>query len=250
MKIKELAQSGKSAYAIGKELDISKNTARRYMQAGVTIPVEVCRSSKLDPYKPLLHELMIDGIYNCIVLLDRIKGAGYDGGISILKDYIHPFRPPKKLPAVRRYETEPGKQGQMDWGICHYTDVGSVIHKVPVFVMVLSSSRAKYIEFASRCDLASLERCMVNAFIYFGGVPEKIKKIMTENPLCKRFSVFMDAGLSVKRQNIRRTIVYAKSSNLNPVLLLQYTPARIDSSHVIPKVAKNLLTHTRHIFLS
>lgn len=178
MKIKESAQAGISAYAIGKELGISKNTARKYMQTSVEAPAKIDRLSKLDPYKPLLHELMGSGIYNCVVLLERLNEAGYDGSISILKDYVHPFRPPKKLPAVRRYETPPGKQAQMDWGICHYTDARGATHKVPVFVMVLGCSRAKYIEFTSRCDLSSLERCMVNAFTYFGGVPEKV---LTDN---------------------------------------------------------------------
>lgn len=178
MKIKESAGAGKSAYAIGKGMGISKNTARKYMHPGVSLPEKIDRPSKLDAYKPLLHELMADGIYNCVVLLDRLREAGYDGGISILKDYVHPFRPSKKLPAVRRYETAPGKQAQMDWGICHYTDTGGTAHKVPVFVMVLGHSRAKYIEFTSRCDLSSLERCMVNAFAYFGGMPEKV---LTDN---------------------------------------------------------------------
>ena len=178
MKIKESAQTGNSAYAIGKELGISKNTALKYMQPTGTVSPKVSRPSKLDPHKALLHELMEDGIYNCVVLLERLREAGYDGGISILKDYVHTFRPPKRLPAVRRYETAPGNQAQMDWGICHYTDVKGSAHKVPVFVMVLGHSRAKYIEFTSRCDRASLERCMVNAFVYFGGVPEKV---LTDN---------------------------------------------------------------------
>lgn len=178
MKIKESAQAGKSAYAISKELGIAKNTARKYMQPGVPSAVKTDRPSKLDPYRTLLHELMAAGIYNCVVLCERLKEDGYDGGISILKDYVHPFRPPKRLPAVQRYETAPGKQAQMDWGICHYSDVSGTMHKVPVFVMVLGSSRAKYIEFTSRCDLASLERCLVNAFRHFGGVPEKV---LTDN---------------------------------------------------------------------
>lgn len=44
--------------------------------------------------------------------------------------------------------------------------------------MILGASRAKYIEFASHCDLRSMQRCMVNAFEYFGGVPELI---LTDN---------------------------------------------------------------------
>ena len=44
--------------------------------------------------------------------------------------------------------------------------------------MVLGHFRAKYVEFTKRCDIASLERCVVNAFAYFGGVPEKV---LTDN---------------------------------------------------------------------
>lgn len=189
MKIKESALSGKSAYAIGKDLGTSKNTARKYMQPLMTLHAKIERPSKLDMYKPLLHELMADGVYNCVVLFERLRDAGYAGGLSILKDYVHPFRPPKKLPAVKRYETRTGKQAQMDWGICHYTNISGIVHKVPVFVMVLGNSRSKYVEFTSRCDLASLERCMVNAFTSFGGVPEKV---LTDN--MKTVIVGMECG--------------------------------------------------------
>jgi transposase len=34
---------------------------------------------------------------------------GYTGGITIIKDYVKPFRPARNAPAVRRYETPPGK---------------------------------------------------------------------------------------------------------------------------------------------
>lgn len=51
----------------------------------------------------------------------------------------------------------------MDWGIIHYIDEKEKIHKVPAFVMILGDSRKKYIEFAKRCDLYSLMRCMINA---------------------------------------------------------------------------------------
>lgn len=36
----------------------------------------------------------------------------------------------------------------------------------------------KYVEFASRCDLRSLMRCMMNAFVYYGGVP---REVLTDN---------------------------------------------------------------------
>jgi transposase len=176
--IREKAQQGKSAYAIGVELGISKNTARKYIERQCVSPPKIDRFSKLDNFKPMIHDLMSQGIFNCVVLLERLKDVGYDGGITILKEYVHPFRPAKALPAARRFETPSGKQAQMDWGICQYTDNGGALHKVPVFVMILGYSRVKYIEFTSRCDLNSLQRCIVNAFSYFGGVP---KEILTDN---------------------------------------------------------------------
>jgi transposase len=178
MKIREKAQAGMSAYAIGKEMGMSKNTARKYMERPDKAPPRITRPSKLDEYKPYLHELMNSGIFNCVVLLERLQAAGYDGGISIIKDYVHQFRPAKKLPAVQRFETLSGKQAQMDWGICQYEDRSGEVHKIPAFVMLLGYSRVKYVEFTSRCDLSSLQRCMVNAFEYFGGVPETV---LTDN---------------------------------------------------------------------
>lgn len=112
--IREKAESGESAYAIGKELRISKNTAHKYIERREATPVKIDRFSKLDAYKPQLDELMDRGIFNCVVLLERLQSTGYSGGISILKEYVHPYRPAKALPAVRLYETPAGKQAQMD----------------------------------------------------------------------------------------------------------------------------------------
>lgn len=177
--IREKVLEGKSAYMISKELGFSKNTVKKYMDTSKNIkPAYPTRASKLDPFKGHIHELMAAGIFNCVVIMERITERGYDGGISILKDYVKPFRPAKKSPAVQRYETPPGKQAQMDWGICHYVDDKGHEHKVPAFIMILGSSRMKYVQFTKRCDLFSLQRCILDAFEYFEGVPETI---LTDN---------------------------------------------------------------------
>lgn len=176
--IKQKAQLGETAYQISKDLKISQNTARKYMAEDVHSKPKYTRASKLDPFKPEIDALMNRGIFNCAVIIEHLRASGYDGGISILKEYVHPKRPPKASPAVRRFESESGRQAQMDWGICTFIDENNVPHKVSVFAMILSHSRAKYIEFTSRCDLRSLQRCMMNAFIYYGGVP---KEILTDN---------------------------------------------------------------------
>ena len=174
--IRENVRKGKSAYAVGKELGISKNTAKKYMHQPKTEHglKGRTRPTKLDPFKPQINEMMENGIFNCVVILERLQDMGYTGGITIIKDYVKPFRPARSAPAVRRYETLPGKQAQMDWGITHYIDEKGEIHKTPVFVMILGNSRCKYVEFTKRCDIYSLLRCMTNAFEYYGGVPETV----------------------------------------------------------------------------
>ncbi len=174
--IRENVRKGKSAHAVGKELGISKNTAKKYMHQPKTEHglKGRTRPTKLDPFKPQINEMMENGIFNCVVILERLQDMGYTGGITIIKDYVKPFRPARSAPAVRRYETLPGKQAQMDWGITHYIDEKGEIHKTPVFVMILGNSRCKYVEFTKRCDIYSLLRCMTNAFEYYGGVPETV----------------------------------------------------------------------------
>lgn len=174
--IRQKAMEGQSPYAIGKELGISKNTAKKYATGepkkhglnGQKKP------SKLDQFKPVIDKMLKNGIFNCVVILERLQQQGYSGGITIIKDYVKDKRPARSSPAVRRYETSPGKQAQMDWGITHYIDEHGIIHKTPVFVMILGSSRTKYVEFTKRCDFYSLLRCIVNAFEYFGGIPETV----------------------------------------------------------------------------
>ena len=159
--IREKAQAGKSSYAIGKELGISKNTAKKYLQLQEEAPAKIDRPSKLDAYKPLLHQLMDSGIFNCVVLLERLQAEGYDGGISIIKDYVHPYRPAKHIPAVRRFETLLGKQAQMDWGICQYEDSGGSIPSQYFFTLCLDISSRRAIE---RCDSPDKYACRISEY--------------------------------------------------------------------------------------
>ena len=110
--IKDFAAKGKRAGEISREIGVSENTARKYMRQPARPHGLKGRSkpSKLDPYKPYLQELMNQGIFNCVVLMERIRAKGYNGSMTILKDYVQPFRPAKAASAVQRYETMPGKQ--------------------------------------------------------------------------------------------------------------------------------------------
>ncbi len=61
----------------------------------------------------------------------------------------------------------------MDFGVFRYRD-GEKTVSISAFVMVLSYSRAMYVEFCPRPDLSSLVRCHAHTFEFLGGVPGEV----------------------------------------------------------------------------
>ncbi len=68
------------------------------------------------------------------VLLRELRERGYEGGISILKDWLAGERPTATAPALRRFETEPGDQAQIDW-----TTIRRGKDRLSVFVATLGA---------------------------------------------------------------------------------------------------------------
>ncbi|WP_287153252.1 hypothetical protein [Candidatus Solincola tengchongensis] len=48
------------------------------------------------------------------MILQKLRLMGYEGGRTILRDYIRPKRPLRDSRRTVRYETAPGKQAQLD----------------------------------------------------------------------------------------------------------------------------------------
>jgi transposase/DNA replication protein DnaC len=166
---------GLSIREIARRTGHDRKTIRKYLHAD-EIPKygpRPARPSKLDPFKDYLLGRMAEGIFNANRLLAEIRELGYSGGKTILKDFLKPFRPLQKCEATVRFETRPGEQAQVDFGVFQYEYLGRK-RKVYAFVMVLSYSRAMYVEFVERQDTSTLMRCHIHAFEFFGGVPEHI----------------------------------------------------------------------------
>ena len=51
------------------------------------------RPSKLDPYKAYIRRLLEHHPYSAAQLLNRLREAGYVGGVTIVKDYVQRVRP-------------------------------------------------------------------------------------------------------------------------------------------------------------
>ena len=142
VEIKVLARQGKSIKEITRELGISRNTVRRYLkQEGPPIfGPRAPRPTKLDPYKGYLTERVEAARPDWIpatVLLREIQGLGYPGGISQLKVFLRTLKPKPVAEPLVRFETEPGKQMQVD-----FVTIRRGRHRLSAFVASLGFSRA------------------------------------------------------------------------------------------------------------
>lgn len=186
--IHDLHTQGKSVQEIAQTLGISRTTVRKYLKhpEAVIRKPRPPRPSKLDPYKAQITTWVTqDHCTNCEVMLQRLQQMGYQGGISILKEYVHPLRPAVAGSApVQRYETKPGEQLQFDWGEFVYEHEGKA-HKFYGFVAILGYSRMRFVTFVKRCDTPTLIRCLMEGFEYFGGLTkvaltDRMKSVLLE----------------------------------------------------------------------
>ena len=132
------------------------------------------RVSKLEPYKEYVRSRLRDYTIPAPVLLGELRELGYSGGITILKEYAAEVREENIARVVQRFETEPGRQAQVDWGDC-----GSIEHRgerkpLFLFALVLGYSRYLWAEFTMSSRRPELLRLLEKSFVETGGVPSEV----------------------------------------------------------------------------
>lgn len=171
--IQILHKQGYSKKHIARKLNLSINTVRKYIKSGKE-PIYKSRPGKplkLDPYKPYIIQRLNDARPHWIpstVIYREIKSQGYPGGRTQLRDFMHTLKP-KAEQSLVRFETEPGKQMQVDWAIFRRGK-----DRLSAFIATLGYSRACYVEFVNDETLETLISCHQNAFEYFNGIPKTV----------------------------------------------------------------------------
>lgn len=174
MEIKILHRQGLGIRAIARQLGISRNTVREYLRSDKK-PMYAKRPgrvSKLDPYKLYIQERLAAASPQWIpapVVEREIREQGYSGSIRLLRYYMAELRPLVKVDPVIRFETAPGQQMQVDWGVFRRGR-----DPLSAFVATLGWSRYTYVEFVTDERFETLKRCHENAFAYFQGVPKEV----------------------------------------------------------------------------
>ena len=173
VEIRVLRRQGKSIREIARMLNVSRNTVRRYLRGeGLPRYTREARPSKLDRYKQYLAERVRAAAPEWIpatVLLRELKALGYPGGISILKGHLATLKPVAKAEPLIRFETEPGRQMQVD-----FATIRRGRDRLSVFIATLGWSRASYVEFVTDERMETLLGCHERAFYFFGGIPREV----------------------------------------------------------------------------
>jgi transposase len=172
-------QQGASIRAIAKELGISRGAVGRALvqvqaqRDGPTAPLHKPRrrGSILDTYEPLLRELL--GRYPDLTVeraLQELQARGFTGRYTIVRQRLRLLRPRASSTPVPRFETGPGQQAQMDFGVYDIDFVREGRRRVYLFSYLLGYSRRQYLHWVEAMDLVTTLREHVHAFHHLKAV--------------------------------------------------------------------------------
>ena len=210
-------QQGLKAGQIARALALDQRTVNHWINTPRYRPRQSPpRASKLDPFKPLINRWLESHPYSAQQVLQRLREEGFDGGYTLVKEYVRKVRP-RRPAAFLTLSFAPGECAQVDWGTWGSVAVGETRRKLSFFVMVLAYSRMMYVEFTLSQTMEQFLACHQHAFEFFGNrVPEKImvdnlksavlKRLTGEAPVFNpRYLDFSNHfGFTIKACNVRK----------------------------------------------
>jgi transposase len=169
--IQALARRGVYQCDIAAELGVHPKTVSRALRRGAAPEGRRRpeRGSKLAPYHGMIDRLLGEGVWNGVVILREIQSQGYAGSLTVLKDYVRPKRALRPSRATVRFETEPGRQLQSDWGKVA-TRIGGQEAEVHFIVNTLGYSRRFHFWCTDSEDAEHTYEGLIRSYEWFGGV--------------------------------------------------------------------------------
>lgn len=204
--IHRLKNAGYSARNIAGQMRLGRETVKKYLEnpEGAVVPKKP-RRTKLDAQRDLIDSL-IEGypLIRAPVVLQRLQEKGFDGRITIVRDYLRKQREivlKNRQPFIR-FESAPGQQMQIDWGHFDSLDYGTTKRKLYALAVVESYSRMLYIQFTHSQRQEVLHQALLNAFRFYGTTPEEVvvdNMLTAVTERCGRIIRFNDAFLDFLR---------------------------------------------------
>ena len=139
-------------------------------------PTRRDRASKLDPFKPAIAELLEqDAAAQAPVVTQRLRTLGYDGGETIVKDYLRALRAESKARrAYVRVEPGPGERFDIDWGHFGALTYNGASRKLYAFCLVEATAAGCIWNSLTARRFETFVRCHIHAFDDFGGCAREL----------------------------------------------------------------------------
>jgi len=169
---------------------------------------ETMEKSKLKPFEEIIEEKVKKGLSTSRIL-HEIRELGYSGGRTILADHARGLRVQLAVETTRakkvhrRFETEPGKEMQIDWS--PYTvRVAGAVEVVHALGVLLCWSRKLFLYFFAHERQSMLLEGMAMAFEYFDGCAIEVVLDNMTTAIVTRYgpdgqAVFQDAFLDFSK---------------------------------------------------
>ena len=174
--IHRLSDLSWSERKIARHLRIGRRTVKKYLNNPQVPAKRRKRASKLDAYRELIDQLLEqEPEVKAPVVLQRLQQQGFDGKITIVRDFLLKLRGQKiyRTPYIR-FESPPAKQMQIDWGHFGHLQYGQTKRKLYALAVIESYSRMLYVQFTHSQKQDALHQGLLNAFRFFGGTPQEI----------------------------------------------------------------------------
>lgn len=207
-----LKNQGFSLRQIAKKTGMSRNTVKTYL-ADPTRPLRPRpkQPGVLTSFVPHIEALLeADPEFQATRIYDQLRTLGYSGSYPMVRRHVADFKGEKFRKAYIAFETEPGRQAQVDFGEFQVQLEDGRVAKYFLFAMILGYSRKLYAEMVSKCDLPTFLDCHIRAFEAFGGVPGEILYDRMKNVYLGRLAGkdrFNDTLLSFAAHYVFRPLV-------------------------------------------
>ena len=158
---------------IAKKLGIHRDTVKKYIfqKKQPQYRKQKRRESILGPYHQIIRDWLEQDDFRATWIFDKLKGLDYTGKYDTVRYFVRDVKKQKAQLAYIRFETEPGRQAQMDWADFKILNGDGSSSFIYLFALVLGFSRAMFAWFVDRCSLQAFMDSHIAAFHYLGGVP-------------------------------------------------------------------------------
>lgn len=143
------------------------------LEKGIETPEYKPRETLIDDHRNKVLELLEKDL-SAVRIHEELLREEFKGSYSTVRRYIAKLK--RKENIFVRIHTEPGEEAQVDFGYLGMTpDDSGKRKKTWIFNMRLSYSRLDYYQKVYDQKVETFVRCHVNAFEFFGGVPQYVK---------------------------------------------------------------------------